>query len=244
MESQGTSANYGQTFENRRRLHPRIWDADYCLLRGLATEVADFADKHTSIGMTVIDIGCGAKPYRSLFPDKCEYIGVDTCENPHADLIIDSSEPIPFGDAKADCIFSTQVIYLIPEYMIYLRECRRLLKPEGRIFISTHGTWTYHPASGGDYYRFTHEGLKYILENAGFEVEAINPVVGTLGAGLHLRQLVFVAWLSKIPYTKPIIGLLNILTNLRILFDDKISPIGTKMSSPVILTAICKPRID
>ena len=231
---------YGTSFEDERRLHPRIWDADYCLLRGLADAVARFACEHSSPGMTVIDFGCGAKPYRSLFPQDCKYIGVDTCPNLHADLVIDPGQAVPLPDASATLIISTQVVYLIPDYSDYLRECSRLLNAEGRMLITTHGTWTYHPASGGDYYRFTQDGFRHILRNAGFETESMEPIVGTLGTGLHLRQLVFNAWLRHVPLGGWAARLLNIITNCRILIEDRLSPKGTKMASPVIYAAVAR----
>lgn len=241
MSKQSVPGEYGSTFESARRLRPRIWDPDYCLLRGLADAVKGFASKHVEPGMQVIDFGCGGKPYRSLFPESSEYIGVDTCSNPYADVVIEPGEAVPLPDAVADCIISTQVVYLIPEFKPYLRECRRLLRPEGRMFITSHGTWTYHPASGGDYYRFTQDGLRHILNEAGFQVETISPIVGTLGTGLHLRQLVFNAWLRRIPFGGGVAKLLNMITNVRIIIEDKISPFGTRMSSPVIFAAIARP---
>jgi len=199
MSKQRVKPEYGNTFESARRLKPRLWDVDYCLLRGLADTVKDFADKYVMPDMKIVDFGCGAKPYRTLFPVSVEYIGVDACPSPHVDIVIEPGRSIPVPAATADCIISTQVVYLIPDYKPYLRECRRLLRDDGYLLITSHGTWTYHPASGGDYYRFTQDGMRHILNEAGFEIEHIFPIVGTLGTGLHLRQLIFNAWLRKIP---------------------------------------------
>jgi len=241
MTNQEFSSQYGNSFEAARRLRPRIWDVDFCLLRGLANAVERFSLDYVRTGMKIIDFGCGAKPYRSLFPENCEYVGIDACPNPYADLIVEPGQTVPLPDQTADFIVSTQVVYLIPEYRQYLQECWRLLRPDGRMFITTHGTWTYHPASGGDYYRFTQDGLRHILCEAGFEIETISPVVGTLGAGLHLRQLVFNAWLRRYSLLGGVAKLFNVFTNARILIEEKFTPLGTKMASPVIFTAIARP---
>lgn len=233
---------YGRTFEAARRLQPRFWDPDYCLLTGLVREIENFVARNIESTMTVLDYGCGAKPYRQLFPEECEYIGVDTCINEHADFVIKPGESIPLPDGMFDCVISTQVVYLIPDYLEYLFEIKRLLKPEGRLFISSHGTWTHHAASGGDYYRFTKDGLGYILDKSGFVVEDITPIVGTLGTGLHLRQLVFNNWMRKIPvFGKLLASILNIFTNARIVLEDKLTPIGTRLSSPVIIACVAHP---
>jgi len=240
MNSQNIPRQYGSSFEEERRIRPRLWDPAYCLLRGLADSVGRFAAKHAKPGMTVVDFGCGAKPYRGLFPENCDYIGVDATSSPYADIVIQPGQPVPLPGASVDIILSTQVVYLIPEYSDYLNECRRLLRQNGLLLITTHGTWTYHPASGGDYYRFTQDGLRHILLKAGFEIDTIAPVVGTLGTGLHLRQLVFNAWLGKLPLGKLLASLLNIATNCRIALEDRLTPTGTRMSSPVVLVALAR----
>ena len=233
MSQQLVKSEYGNTFESVRRLSPRIYDSDYCLLRGLKDAVKGFADKYVSPNMTIIDFGCGAKPYRALFPARVEYIGVDA--------VILPGQSVPLASASADVIISTQVVYLISDYKPYLSECLRLLRDDGRILITSHGTWTYHPASGGDYYRFTQDGMRHILNEAGFEIEHMFPIVGTLGTGLHLRQLILNAWLRKIPAMgKTFASLLNIFINSRIIIEDSFCPLGTRMSSPVIFVAIAR----
>lgn len=238
MNNQKIPSAYGSSFESNRRTQPRIWDADYCLLRGLTESIRDFTSKHVKSHMAILDFGCGAKPYRKLFPADCTYVGVDAFQSPFADLVVEPRAIVPLADQSIDIILSTQVVYLVPDYSFYLSECRRLLTPGGRMLITTHGTWTYHPASGGDYYRFTQDGLRYILSEAGFEVQSMLPVVGTLGAGLHLRQLIFNSWLRRLPFGKALARILNVLTNCRIILEDGVSPLGTRMSSPIIISAI------
>lgn len=240
---QKITEGYYKTFEAERRLKPRIYDKDYCLLRGTVKEIQYFLDHHVGENLTVIDYGCGAKPYRSMFPESTKYIGVDVGSNPMADIAIDTDQKVPMDDDSADIIISTFVAYLIPEYLDYLNQCKRLLKDEGLLFITSPGTWTYHPGSGGDYYRFTQDGMKYILEKSGFEIINISPIIGTLAIGLHLRQLVFNSWLRKI-HLGILANLFNIFTNLRILIEDRITPIGTKLSSPAGFAVIAKSQMN
>jgi SAM-dependent methyltransferase len=226
-------------FENERRLKPRIYDNDYCLLNGVVKEMRYFLDHHVGESSTVVDYGCGAKPYQSMFPDSTKYIGVDIGSNPMADIAIDTNQRVPLEDNKADIIISTSVIVHIPEYLDYLNECKRLLKDEGFLFITCPATWTHHPGSGGDYYRFTQDGMKYIMEESGFEIINISPIIGTPATGLHLRQLVLNSWLRK-NHLGILASLYNIFTNLRILIEDRITPIGAKLSSPAFFAVIAK----
>ncbi len=237
-------SNYSKTFENKRRINPRIYDVDYLLLTGLARVVKLFSNKHVLKGNVIIDMGCGAKPYRPLFPEDIKYVGVDVTMSNFADIVINPGEPVPLADSFTDCIISTQVVYLIPDYKQYLLECNRLLKIDGKLLITSHGTWTYHNASGGDYYRFTQDGMRYILKKAGFEIEELFPIIGTLGTGLHIRQLIFNSWLKKIPILgKYIANIYNIFTNFRIIIEDSLCTYGTRSSSPVIFAAIARKKI-
>jgi|TARA_B110000259_G_C13925962_1_gene366845 SAM-dependent methyltransferase len=233
--------DYYKTFEKGRRLKPRLYDKDYCLLKSTVKEIKYFIDKYVDEYSLVLDFGCGAKPYEELFPSNVKYLGIDVGSNPMADISINTNEKIPIENNSADVILSTFVAYLIPEFTQYLDECRRMVKDEGLLFITCPGTWTFHPESGGDYYRFTQGGMEYILNKAGFEIVKISPMVGTLGVGLHLRQLVLNSWLKRIHLgflTFP----LNVFTNLRIIFDDIISPEGTKLSSPAGFAVIARAK--
>jgi hypothetical protein len=238
-----STKKYHDSFEDERRIKPRLGDADYCILKGLSDAISDFSLKFVGDGKTIIDFGCGAKPYRTLFPKSSNYIGVDVGDNPYADILIERDGFIPFKDSEADVVISTQALYLVPDYLTYLRECHRLLSKKGYLFLTSHGTWTHHPASGGDYYRFTSDGLRYILDKTGFVIDEIIPIIGTLGTGLHLRQLIFNHWLKKIGFNW-VAKILNIIINVRIILEDKIQTYGTKMSSPVAFAVVARPKIN
>ena len=232
--------NYADSFEGSRRIRPRLWQADYVFLSGLAENVRRFATSYATEALTVVDFGCGAKPYRPFFSINCRYVGIDMAGNPHADIQLTLGEKVPLPAGTADLLLSTQVVYLVPDFDSYLEECRRLLKPTGRMLLTTLGTWTYHPASGGDYYRFTQDGVRYILKKHGFALETLEPVVGTLGTGLHLRQLVFNSWFRR-AHLDLVAAAFNVICNLRICLEDKISPHGTRMAAPVNFCAVARP---
>ena len=88
------------------------------------------------------------------------------------------------------------------------------------------------------------DGIKHILNKAGFLINEITPEVGTLGTGLHLRQLVFNSWFRRIPLGWLFSNLINIVYNFRIIISDIISPIGTRLSSPVIFCIKAKPILN
>ncbi|MGH2922900.1 MAG: hypothetical protein ACRDKH_02585, partial [Solirubrobacterales bacterium] len=69
----------------------------------------------------------------------------------------------------------------------YLSECARVLRPGGRMLLSTHGIMLYHP-DPVDYWRWTGDGLERIVERAGFEVEHLEGIQSLGASGLQLLQ--------------------------------------------------------
>ena len=138
--------------------------------------------------LLVVDLGCGKMPYRPLFEAAgCRYLGADLPGNGIAELTIGDDGRVQFEDGGADVVVSTQVLEHVDEPSAYLAEAWRCLRPGGRIVLSTHGYWMYHP-DPGDYWRWTASGLKRTVEMAGFTVVRLSGVVGLGASGLQLLQ--------------------------------------------------------
>jgi len=139
-------------------------------------------------GEVVLDYGCGDCPYRPLFAPHAErYIGADLDYNDKADLVIQSIGKLPLEDRSVGVVISTQVLEHVRRPQEYLGECFRVLKPGGIAIISTHGYWYYHPHPH-DFWRWTSEGLKETLIEAGFEIAEFHGVLGLAAAGIQLWQ--------------------------------------------------------
>lgn len=54
-----------------------------------------------------------------------------------------SSEAFPLADESVDMIFSHQIFYPMPQLKTWLKECFRVLKPEGCLMFSTFGPNTF-----------------------------------------------------------------------------------------------------
>lgn len=137
-------------------------------------------------GATVVDYGCGDQPYRSLL-DSYDYIGVDLPQNERAAVGIRPDGGVPLPDQCADLILSTQVLEHVTDPVVYLSECRRLLRPGGTLLLSTHGVMYFHPHPT-DYWRWTHDGLRLSLDRAGFAVVEQQGVLTLPAASLQLVQ--------------------------------------------------------
>lgn len=135
---------------------------------------AGLAQAHGS----VLDVGCGAQPYRPLVPGGVTYRGIDTV-NAEADFgysVPDTTYFVgdhwPVADGSVTFVLCTETIEHVFDTRTFLSEAARCLEPGGRLLLTVPfaARWHYIPH---DYWRFTPSSLKLLLEEAGFEGVAV-----------------------------------------------------------------------
>jgi|JI6StandDraft_1071083.scaffolds.fasta_scaffold00181_26 SAM-dependent methyltransferase len=141
----------------------------------------------TDTPLRLLDFGCGGSPYRALFP-RADYQRADLAGMSEVDFIIEPGKPLAAPDASFDVVLSTQVFEHVEDPAAYLRECQRLLKPGGKLVLSTHGTFPDHGAPW-DFQRWTPHGLARDLKTAGFEIDIIWRLTSGPRAVLQLWEL-------------------------------------------------------
>jgi SAM-dependent methyltransferase len=213
--------------QSTRRRKPRIMDSDWLVLRGLAAEVTRAADGLARQGATAIDVGCGDQPYRLLFEERgVTYQGADFGTAAEISIAADGSVAAP--DGAADLVLSFQVLEHVRDLDTYLAEIKRLLRPGGRLLLSTHGMWLYHPHPE-DHRRWTREGLVNELQSRGFAIESCRPVVGPLALTTIMRLTAFAYALRRIPLLGPAMLVpLAIVMNARAVIEDWITPAAVR----------------
>lgn len=133
----------------------------------------DLATELPKVNGTVLDVGCGAQPYRSLLPPDVKYIGIDTIDAKSKfgyeipDTIYFSGDILPVETESVDFILCTETLEHILDPSLFLNEIYRCLRPGGRIIFTVPfaARWHFVPY---DYWRFTPSGLNYLLNKAGF----------------------------------------------------------------------------
>lgn len=158
----------------------------------------------------VLDLGCGDSPYRTEVLELAdEYIGVDWGlsyhENPHVDVWACLTERLPFDEGYADTILAFNVMEHLPEPAFFLKECHRVLRTNGVVFITTPFMWGVHEAPY-DYFRYTRYGLRYLVEGAGFSIVDIRENTGFWQTWL-LRFNYHSARFARGPFRYPFVAL-------------------------------------
>lgn len=127
-------------------------------------------------GGRLLDIGCGRRPYASLFTNITHYVGIDLPSS----ISIGKDSPdvwasglrLPFASGRFDVILCTQVLEHVPQPEHMIAEALRVLRAGGQLILTAPQTWGLHEEPH-DYYRFTRYGLQYLLESVGFQVTRI-----------------------------------------------------------------------
>jgi SAM-dependent methyltransferase len=243
MAGNGNQPMMGMAAEQARRLNPRVIDTDWLVLRDLHRAIAALAPRVARKGTTALDFGCGSRPYEAIFTAAgVRYLGADF--DGRGDLAIDTAGHLQAQNHSADLVLSFQVLEHVRDLRTYFTEARRVLRQDGSLILSTHGTWLYHPHPE-DHRRWTRQGLCAEIADHGFEVVDCVPVVGPLAWTTILRLTGACYVLRKIPLVGPTMGhLLALIMNARAWIEDMITPDGIKNDNACVYLVLARPLVD
>lgn len=127
---------------------------DFSRTRLFPSEDVQNLRKYVKSKEKVLDLGCGNGRFFEVLKDKeIDFFGVDTSERlikiaktryPEAKFQIANAFNLPFPSDYFDKIFSIAVLHHIPsrEFRLqFLRETRRVLKPEGILILRIWNLW-------------------------------------------------------------------------------------------------------
>lgn len=168
-------------YERIRGLLPRPV-AEYVLHFESAIERAVYEFAHAlPDGARVLDAGAGEGQYKHHFP-KQRYCGLDLgvgdtkWNYSTLDAIGDLSK-MPFRDGVFTAALNIVTLEHVREPERVVSEMARVLDAGGRLLLVAPHEWEEHQQPH-DYFRYTRYGLRYLLEQAGFEDIRIEPVGG------------------------------------------------------------------
>ena len=122
---------------------------------------------------SVLDVGCGAQPYRPLVNPADTYTGIDIAaakdyfgyEVP--DTTYYTGDTWPVGDGSAGLVLCTETLEHVREPGAFLDEAARAARPGGVLLLTVPfaARWHFIPH---DYWRYTPSSLRDLLEKHGF----------------------------------------------------------------------------
>lgn len=157
----------------------------------------------------LLDVGCGSQPYRPVFTQVTEYLGLelDTPANQQskpADLYYDGTH-FPLPDANCDVVLCNQVLEHVFAPERFLAEIARVLRPNGLLILTVPFLWPEHEQPN-DCLRYTSFGLRDRLERAGFKLERQTKLIRGGGALCALAADRLNARLRWLPLPARLVG--------------------------------------
>lgn len=182
--------------------------------------VISVSKKYDEFGKKLLDVGAGQTPYKKYFK-KVDYFTQDIQQNKSKSINyisnLDKGLDI-INSASFDYILCTQVLEHLKEPQKAFQEFYRILKPGGKVFLTTNFVYQIHMAPN-DYYRFTKFGLKHLGESNGLVVEHLKPqggvfqvlsyIIATLPIRVFFKKVGVLYYLYLVLFSIPIV-LLNL----------------------------------
>ena len=186
---------------------------DYIVLYYLINDLRSVISRYAS--GCILDVGCGNKPYESLFTSNTEsYTGCDVVQSSEnkVDVICKATE-LAYAADKFDTLFSTQVMEHVDNSDLMMQECNRVLKPGGVLIVSVPLCWELHEEPY-DFFRFTKYGLKELCDRNNFDVLEIIPNGGKWAAIFQMNlNMIYSTFKNRTFFVKILKGL---FINLRL----------------------------
>ena len=178
-------------------LEPFLWHSHYLTAQYSKKALSTLGKKLQGI---ILDVGAGTGyGARFLDPNKTKYIPTDIPggRNPEDSLITKITEKIkiycscyelPFSKDRIDGIMMISVLEHLENPRIALNEAYRILIPGGHIIVAVPFAFPVH-GFPMDFHRWTREGLKLDMMNAGFEIieaKYLGNIFASLGLNINL----------------------------------------------------------
>jgi SAM-dependent methyltransferase len=137
---------------------------------------------------SLLDVGCGEKPYRPWAPRVSHYFGIDVKDGPEVDAVIEPGERWPVESGMFDVVLCTQALEHVSDFSSTIEELVRAVRSGGVVIISMPFIYNEH-GSPHDYRRLSRHGAAHLSS----ELEVIS--VARQGAIGSTLAILFLNWL-------------------------------------------------
>lgn len=189
----------------------RDWWLRHGVLGGRWGEFLDELDAIPADAV-VLDHGAGEATLRGRLPGRRYFaldmgVGHGGWDYSALDVVGDVMR-LPLRDRSVDVVVSKQVLEHVPEPVATLREIARVLRPGGRVLLSTNQAWPQHQQPH-DFFRFTLYGLRHCFSSAGLDVDRMEPMGGAFTAAMfHASQTLAPHLYARSAAARRVVGML------------------------------------
>ena len=138
-------------------------------------------------------------------------INLDVDPSDHTDCVGDALL-VPFEANTFQLVLSQETMEHVSDPFRAVREMGRVLKTDGVLYLQVPFVLGYHP-DPEDYWRFTHSGVRRLIEQAGLRCERVESSLAA-GTGVHRILVEFLAGVAArlVPQTyRPVKGVAAII---------------------------------
>jgi len=188
------------TIEARRSISPAL----YALSQFLNKEI------NAHVRGKVLDAGCGEMPYKDIIKSKAQvYETLDMEPRAPGVTYVGSLQQMPMvASNDYDAVFCAEVLEHVPDPLKAVGEVSRVLKKGGVFLLSVPHLSRLHEIPH-DYYRYTPYGIRYMLEQNGFDIVALYPTGTLLTFFGHQYSLLINCLFWNVPGLKWVVKAVN-----------------------------------
>jgi SAM-dependent methyltransferase len=153
---------------SHERATPSLNNPDYLILKNRARLLHRWVADSKETNLDILDVGGRLQPYRDFLDDRSHtYTAIDPQVEGLADVIA-TAERLPFRADSFHLVICAQVLSYVDDPFAAVAEMRRVLKPEGHLFLSVPA---FCPQYHDERWRFLREGVERLLHDfAAFEI--------------------------------------------------------------------------
>jgi len=154
-----------------------------------------------SSAITILDLGCGTGATLKEIEDLGTTVGIDRSSDAlHfcrlrglRNLALGDAHAVPVATNSVDAILALDLLEHIKDDVAAAQELARVLQPGGVLVATVPACpelWSEHDEALDHIRRYRATRLRNIIENAGFDIERISPVISALLLPIALLRLI------------------------------------------------------
>lgn len=136
----------------------------------------------------LLDAGCGNQPFRPWYEPLVDSVVAMDAGPIEGIAVLGFAHQLPFADDSFDTVLLTSVIEHVPDAEAAMENLARVIRPGGHLILTAPFLYPTHEPPY-DFFRFTHYGLRELLERHGLEIVTLDAQGGVVLLGTHYTVL-------------------------------------------------------